>query len=147
VVDIDKLNELANRHTWYRMRMEAMGFKFTKIEVAESFFSSDEIMLRASFLCVCGNPEMLHVLYPRDTELYFYERELDPAMLLFRGGSFKAAHLRADGYSEEAIAGILARDPYSPDNLAEARRHGLFDLSVVDKLMATRFDLGRLSGR
>lgn len=111
MIPLATLNAIANTPSRERRRAEAMGFVFGPSEVAyeDRSFGYE---IRGSFKCVCGTEEMyrftvdaVHVLNSRwDVGFLF-----DPAYHLTLFGSFSRAHLRNDGYSEEAITEMLRK--------------------------------------
>jgi len=103
------LRTLANSTSLHRRRAEAMGFKFTEIDVHER--PDGMVYMTAVFTCVCGKPEMLQRVFS-PAELDGFAGSLaqifDPAAEAYRLGSFSRGHLEADGFAPADIERILA---------------------------------------
>lgn len=98
---------LAGRVTRDRRRAEAMGWTFDGIQAREDV-SSNGVMVRCDFRCVCGRQEAFTMALSwtelRSMPIEFLARHLDLVAQIRAGGSFSRKHLLADGYTEAQIA-------------------------------------------
>ncbi len=101
-------NQHANRYTYHRRRMEAMGFWFIYIDVMEGDFSFG-LEMGGAFKCVCGRVEKFRVALDERLDKSTLLDQLDPARWLHKMGSFSEKHLIGDGFPPETVREILAR--------------------------------------